>query len=113
MLDPFGRINGTIARTLSREGRVQLLGELSRDLIAGRRPDPAAARWLGLQLAAWLDAEAPSKSADLARDFLEVSAPPRSKSTPQRLWATICRQKAEAQPLPEDHLIETERGEAA
>lgn len=88
--DPFGRVPG-LPRTLSREGRIAVLGELADDLQAGRQPDRVGAVWLGSALSAWLLA---SKRADLVRDYLEVRAPARSKTTPQAVYRRICAQKA-------------------
>jgi hypothetical protein len=90
--DPFARVGTALPRTLSRAGRVELLAEIADDLLAGRVPDRTAAVWLGSALTAWLLA---SKRANLVRDYLEVQAPLRSKTTPQTLYRRICAQKAQ------------------
>lgn len=88
--DPFGRVPAKLPRALSREGRVELLAEVAECLIAGTKPDAAAATWVGSSILSWLLA---GERSNLARDHLEIAAPPRSKSTPQRLYKTICAQK--------------------
>jgi len=87
--DPFGRCPTILPKTLSREGRIELIAQLVNDLVAGRQPDPLAATWFGSAWSAWLLS---SKRADLLRDYLEIAAPPRSKRTPQAVYRTICRQ---------------------
>lgn len=89
--DPFARTGSVLPRTLSREGRVELLAEVADALLAGRSPDRTAAAWLGSAITAWLLS---SKRANLVRDYLEVAAPLRSKSTPQAVYRRICAQKA-------------------
>ena len=101
--DPFGLTSATaLLRGTTREGRIQMLAEVAEDLAAGRIPDRDAARWLGSSLYAWLVSSRPAKRADLVRDFLEVAAEPRSKATPQRVLASIWRQKAKAQASSDD-----------
>lgn len=89
--DPFGRLPATLPRTLTREGRVELLAEVAEDLIAGRKPDPAAATWVASSILSWLLA---GQRSNLARDHLEVAAPERSTATPQRIYRKLCEQRA-------------------
>lgn len=71
---------------LSREGRVQLLGQLAKALLSDKRPDRDAALFLAGALLAWLE-----HGGDLERDYLRVSATAGSHRTPAAIWEALQR----------------------
>lgn len=83
MNDPFGR--SRMPRTLTREGRVELVGEVAEALRDGRMPDPEGAMFVGAALLAWLEAD----GGDLGRHFLRVCSPRGSRHTPAFIWQRI------------------------
>lgn len=85
--DPFGRAR--LPADFNREGRVRLLGELFRDLMAGRPPSREAAMFLGGAGLAWLE-----RGGSLERDYLRV-VKPKSRHTAAYLWRQC---QAEAHP---------------
>src|SRR5690349_11614652 len=88
--DPFGRPSAA-PLDVTREGRVYLLAEAARALLAGRRPPPAAALFLGGAIGAWL-----AQGGDLDKDFLRVRAPRGSHRRPDRIAAASSPMKANA-----------------
>jgi hypothetical protein len=78
MHDPFGRTR--LPGNFTREGRVQLLGELMEDLLALRNPSPEAALFLGAALSSWL-----VNGGVLDRDHLKV-VKAKSHRTPAAIW---------------------------
>jgi hypothetical protein len=67
---------GPTSQALDREGRVRLLGEAAKALLAGRLPEPEARLFLAGGLSAWLEG-----GGDLVRDFWKVAAPRGSHRT--------------------------------
>jgi hypothetical protein len=81
--DPFHRT--CPPRSLTREGRVLLLGEACEALLAGHMPEREAAVLLAAGMLSWLDGD----RSDLARDHWQISARQGSHERPQAIWARL------------------------
>lgn len=77
--------------SLSREGRIRLIGETAKALLAGRMPSKSAALFVGGALDSWL-----REGGRLERDFFKVLRP-RSHYTVARAWAKLEAQNSEAE----------------
>ncbi|MBY0427873.1 MAG: hypothetical protein K2Q32_01485 [Alphaproteobacteria bacterium] len=69
--------------TLTREGRVRLLGKAFKDLLEGRIPSSDAALFLGGAGMAWLE-----QGGSFERDYLKV-VKPKSHRTPTVIWREV------------------------
>lgn len=78
--DPFGR--SRLPDGFTREDRVRLLGEVARDLLAGRTPPLPARLFVGGAINAWL-----ANGGGLEHDYLKVNARRGSHRTPATIWA--------------------------
>jgi hypothetical protein len=65
---------------LTREGRVRLVAQVAKALLAGKKPPVEAALFVGGALLKWLQ-----EGGNLERDYLAVRAPRGSHRTPQAL----------------------------
>lgn len=73
----------TLPATLSRKGRIRLLGEAFQALLEERIPSREAALYLGGAGMAWLQ-----QGGSLERDYLRV-VKPKSHRTPAAIWQEI------------------------
>lgn len=80
--DPFGRIHAP--RSLTRDGRVDLIGEACEDLLADRMPEREGAVLLAAAFLGWLESDG---TGDLVRDYLRIAAERGSHVRPQAIWA--------------------------
>ena len=78
---PFDLLSQVKPAGLDREGRVRLLDEAANALLNGRLPSRESSMFLGSALSAWL-----ARGGSFERDYLRISAPAGSHSTPAALW---------------------------
>lgn len=78
-------------RLSDREERVRALGRFSRDVLAGREPDPADAMFVCGGIASWLD-----QGGHLLRDYWRVAGMQGSTATASTIWRRALREERQA-----------------
>lgn len=74
---------GAPPASLTREGRVRLIGEVTQALLKGELPSRQARLWVGGALLEWLQ-----RGGNLERDYFEVTKP-KSHHTPSAIWRAL------------------------
>ena len=99
-LSPLQQSKGQAPRRFDRAGRVALIAEAGRALLAGRLPGHEAALFVGGALMRWLET-----GGELEKDYLEVRGPAGSHRTASQLWQNLASSEGQQESESADTVV--------